>query len=132
MLALETLRGTRVVAAAAALDAAPWRPGTIVLRLAADDVLALDYTSDDAAITHITAADSHAIVHDESGFVGCWLSAAELTQAASHIEWHLPEQRPALAQGYVAGVPAKLWLDHQRTLLFCASPYAVELVERLR
>ena len=121
-----------MVASAAAIDSAPWRADTIVLRLAPDDVFVLSQLPDDAAIAHITAADSHAIVEVESGFVGCWLSAAELTKVASHIEWHLPDQRPSLAQGYVAGVPAKLWLDHERTLLFCASPYTCELTERLR
>ncbi|CAB4885455.1 unannotated protein [freshwater metagenome] len=130
MPALETLHGLRVVASPAVLDTALWPDNATVLRLAPDDVFAIGATAEQAA--HATAADPDAIIADESGFVGCWLDAGQLETVATHIEWHLPTQRPALAQGYVAGVPAKLWLDTDRALLLCASPYAADLIERLK
>ena len=130
VLALETLHGIRVVALPAALDAASWPDNTTVLRLAPDDVFVIGATGEHAA--DIATADADAVIVDESGFVGCWLHPDALADVATHIEWHLPTHRPALAQGYVAGVPAKLWVTDDHTLLLCASPYAEELVERLK
>ena len=50
-----------------------------------------------------------------------------------HLEWSLPDERPFLAQGSIAGVPAKLWLsDDGRVLLLTATAYADELAGRLR
>ncbi|CAN5424092.1 hypothetical protein BH20CHL6_BH20CHL6_09880 [soil metagenome] len=125
MPALETLPGLRVVASPAALDAASWSEGAIVLRFAPDDAFAL-------GAEEIKVADEHAIVAPESGYMGTWLTADELSdRVVPHIEWPLPSGRPALAQGLIAGVPAKLWLDDDRALLLCAAAYAHELAERL-
>ncbi len=64
--------------------------------------------------------------------MGCWLSAQELTDhVLPHVDWSLPDERPVLAQGLIAGVPAKLWLTTDQSLLLCAAPYAHELSERL-
>ncbi len=129
MRAFETLPGLRVVAAPEALDGAPQREGTIVLRFAPDDAFALG-TSDVALADDL--ADEHAIVEPETGFVGTWLASDELGELVeTHIEWPLPAARPALAQGLIAGVPAKLWLEDDRALLLCAAAYAHELTERL-
>jgi hypothetical protein len=130
VLALETLRGIRAIALPSVLDTTPWPNAVMVLRIAADDVFALGATVADAA--SIATADPHALILDEHGFVGCWLSHADLADVATHIEWHLPTSRPAFAQGYVAGVPAKLWLTDDGSLLLCASPYAADLMERLQ
>ena len=125
MLALEPLRGLRVVTSAEALDSAPGTDGVVVLRFAPDDVMILGATTTDVS-------GEHAIVADEAGFVGCWLTAQELTDhVLPHVDWSLPDERPVLAQGLVAGVPAKLWLTTDRSLLLCAAPYAHELSERL-
>ena len=127
MLALETLHGQRIVASPAALDAldaASFPTSVTVLRLAPDDVLVIGAET-------ISVTGEHAIVADESGFVGCWLDATQLAHVAEHIDWPLPIERPALAQGFVAGVPAKLWLTGDRALLLTAAPYAFELMERL-
>ena len=58
--------------------------------------------------------------------------------SARHIEWPLPTERPALAQGAVAGVPAKVWLPDGTgagrvgdVLLLTATAYADELTDRL-
>jgi hypothetical protein len=123
--ALERLRGLRVVADPAALDAATWRgPGEVtVLRLAPDDALAL-------GATEVDVDDEHAIVEQEPGFAGVWLP---LEAVAHHIEWSLPAERPAIAQGAVANVPARVWLpDDGDALLVTAAAYADELESRLR
>jgi hypothetical protein len=76
--------------------------------------------------------DEPAIVEDEAGFVGWWLTPDEVARIVlPHVDWPLPLERPALAQGLVAGVPAKLWLADDRALLLCAAAYAHELEERL-
>lgn len=126
MLELETVRGVRVVASAGALDAARWSEDSVVLRLAPDDAVAIGAVG-------IEVDDEDAIVVDESGFVGAWLTPEEVSgRVVPHIEWPLPDERPALAQGFIAGVPAKLWLTEDRALLLCPAAYAHELTERLR
>src|SRR5687768_16948584 len=92
----------RVVAAPAALDGATWHgPGEVtVLRLAPDDAFAIGATGADVD-------DEHAIVEPEPGFVGAWMPVGALE---GHIEWSLPTERPTLAQGAVANVPARVWL----------------------
>jgi hypothetical protein len=121
--ALDRLRGVRVVADPATLDRATWR---------GDDVTVLRFAPDDAfgvGATAVDIDDEHAIVEDEVGFVGAWLDPAEVVP---HIEWSLPTDRPALAQGSIAGVPAKLWLTADGdALLLTAAAYGDELTRRL-
>lgn len=125
---LETLPGVRVVAGPEALDAASWGEDP-VLRLAPDDVFAIGASQADIASQ---LADEHAIVELETGFVGIWLTKNELRDLVlPHVEWPLPHARPVLAQGFIAGVPAKLWLVDDRALLLCAAAHAHELTERL-
>lgn len=125
MLALERLRGLRVVADPEALDAVSWNEEALVLRFAPDDAFAIDATS-------VEVSDAEAIAAEENGFMGAWLTADELVERVMpHIEWPLPDARPALAQGLIAGVPSKLWLTDDRALLVCPAAYAHELAERL-
>ena len=127
---LEPLRGLRVVANPAALDTARWAGTNVtVLRFAPDDALAIGATG-------VDLADPHAIVEPEAGFAGAWLAFDDV---AGHIEWPLPAERPALAQGAVAGVPAKVVLPDGPgagrvgdVLLLTATAYADELTDRLR
>jgi hypothetical protein len=127
---LEPLRGLRVVADPVALDGASWvGADVIVLRLAPDDALAIGATG-------VDLADAHAIVEPDAGFSGAWLP---LDAVARHIEWPLPSERPALAQGAVAGVPAKVFLPDGiagagagDVLLLTATAYVDELIDRLR
>ena len=123
MRALERLPGVRVVADPASLDRATWTGDEItVLRFDPDDAFALGATA-------VTVDDEHAIVEDEMGFVGVWLDPADIEP---HTEWPLPTERPALAQGSIAGVPAKLWLPAKGdALLLTAAAYAHELASRL-
>lgn len=123
MPALDRLRGLRAVAAPGALDRATWH---------GDDVTVLRFTPDDAfglGARTVDIDDDHAIVEDEAGFVGAWLDPGVVEP---HLEWPLPTERPALAQGSIAGVPAKLWLPADGdALLLTAAAYAHELEQRL-
>ena len=126
MLALETIRGVRIVAEPPAIEGIKVADGEIVLRLAPDDAFVL-------IDGPLESVDVDAIIVEEAGFVGCWLTPAEVeSRLVPHIEWPLPATRPVLAQGLIAGVPAKLWLATDRALLLCAAPYAHDLAERLR
>jgi len=133
VLALETVAGTRVIASPATLDAAAWPSSAIVLRFAPDDVFIIGGES-------ISVSGESVIVAAEAGFSGAWLTADELAHVAAHIDWPLPTERPAFAQGFVASVPAKLYLTGTASgsdggdrvaLLLTNSPYAHELQERL-
>lgn len=127
MLELEPVHGLRVVCSPDSLEAARWTGESAVLSLALDDAFAVDATDVDIAL-----ADEHAIIVDERGFVGAWLTPTQLAEwVVPHIEWRLTDARPALAQGLIAGVPAKLWFTQDRVLLLCATAYAHELAERL-
>jgi hypothetical protein len=123
--ALEPLRGLRVVADPVALDAARWQGDEVtVLRFAPDDAFAI-------GAEEIEVDDPDAIVESEAGFVGVWLPVSDLL---AHIEWSLPAGRPALAQGSVSNVPAKLWLPAEDgdALLLTAAAHADDLMSRLR
>jgi hypothetical protein len=113
-----------VVADPAALDAARWHGDDVtVLRFAPDDALGLGASG-------VCVDDEHAIIEPETGFVGAWLP---IDAVVAHLEWRLPTERPTLAQGAVAGVPAKLWLPTDGdALLLAAAAYADELAERVR
>ena len=124
MLALERLPGLRVIADPVALDGARWRGDAVtVLRFAPDDAFAIGADG-------VDIDDEHAIVESEVGFVGVWLPVDAVER---HVDWPLPGERPALAQGFVATVPAKVWLpDDGHVLLLTAAAYADELAGRLR
>lgn len=123
MRAPETLHGTRVVASPQVLDALAWPDDVAALRFAGDDLFAVDATTQQVA---------DAIVEDEAGFVGWWLTLDELHDLVlEHVDWPLPATMPALSQGLIAGVPAKLWLSEDRALLLCAAAHGHELQERL-
>ena len=131
MPALEPLHGLRVVADPEALDRASWRGDldVTVIRVAPDEALAVGARS-------VEIDDPHAIVEDEGGFVGAWLTAEEFESwVLPHIEWPLSadDERPTVAQGSIAGVPAKLWLRATGgALLVAQAVYADELTGRLR
>ena len=142
MRGLEPLPGLRVVATPEALDGARWHGADGAGDTAGDgDLLILRFAPDDAfAIGAQTAQvdDPHAIVELEAGYVGAWLTADQLAHAVvPRIEWPLPAERPVLAQGSVAGVPAKLWLTSDadgkdQALLIVQAAHAHDLEARLR
>lgn len=124
MAELTPLSGWRVIAEPGALDGI--RTDGSVVRISPDDALILGGGPPQVG-------DEHAIVTPEHGFSGCTLSAAEVIAISEeHIEWQLPDARPAVAQGQIAGVPAKLVLTTDgRAQLLVACAAAAELAERL-
>lgn len=122
---LEILFGRRVAAAAAAIDAVSWPEGSVVLRLAPDDVLLIGDGD-------IEIGDPHAIVENDGGF--CCLRTTEENATrliAGAASFGLPEERPCLALGMVAGLPLKVWLSDGEAWLIAPTPFAAELEERL-
>jgi hypothetical protein len=127
VLVCEPLAGWRVIATPAALDATVWAAGALPLRISPDDVFVIGGPMPDVP-------DEHAIVVVEHGFHSAVLADASTVAALAdrHVEWRLPAHRPALAQGQIAGVPAKLWLrDDGSALLLVASAARHELEARV-
>lgn len=134
---LERFTATRIVALPEALDAARWPDGALALRLAPDEVLV-------TAVVQATAVDDpHAIVERETGFSSVWLErGAAIDFLERECAWELPgtrpgpngsaAERPAFAQGLVAGLPVKVWLEDDRVLFIVASPFAADFMEALR
>jgi hypothetical protein len=124
---LELLTGLRVVAEAGALDRASWSgEGRVTLvRFAPDEAFAI-------GATEVDVDDPDAIVEPEHGFSGATLDEAALESVLAHVEFSLPAERPALVQGKVAGVPAKLMLrDGGPALLVVQTAYVDDLRARL-
>jgi hypothetical protein len=120
----EPVVATRIAAGAAALDALTLPAGTVALRLAADDLLVL-------ADVAPAVADPDAIVVPDAGWAGAWLGAADAAALlARHADWPLPAA--GLAQGAAAGVPVKVLVAGDRTLLLVPAAFQAELEERLR
>jgi hypothetical protein len=127
--------GLRVVASPAALDAAVWQDDRaadddfepLVLRCAPDETLAI-------GAVRVEVPDSHAIVEPETGYAAVMIEADEFEErVARHVEWTLPPERPAFAQGAIASVPAKLYLDPSGVAtIVVATAYLDDLIERLR
>ncbi len=121
----EILRGYRVVSSAADVDAIASATSGVALRFAPDDLFLI-------ADEPPTASSPFAIVEDEVGYVGMWLTPQQFAATvARHIDWSIPADCPALAQGLIAGVPAKIWLTDDRVLLLTNGAYAHELGERI-
>jgi hypothetical protein len=122
--ALERLKGIRVVADPAAIDAARWHgDGVLVLRFAPDEAFGVGATA-------VEIDDPDGIVVEEHAFVG---ASVPLDAFAHRLEWALPSERPVLAQGALAGVPVKVWLaDASGTAFLVAyAASAPELIDRL-
>ena len=126
MLACEPLSGWRIIADPSALDTAAWPTGALAIRISADDAFVIGGAEP-------TLDDPHAIVTPEHGFHGIELTSAQLDHIAErHIEWAVPSTAPALAQGQIAGVPAKLVMRADgSTLLLVATAAHHELLDRL-
>src|SRR5688572_7785553 len=124
---LERFSGTRIVARPEAIDGAAWPESALVFRLASDEVLVT------AVVNAAAIDDPHAIVGRETGFSSVWLDhVTAIDVLERECDWELPDERPAFAQGIVAGLPVKVWFERDRVLFIVASPFAVDLAERLR
>jgi hypothetical protein len=127
----EHVDATRIVATPEALDAVIWPRGVLAMRIAPDEALVI--TEGDHEIARDIVKDPHAIVEYDAGCAGAWVAADEaLAFLERACEWELPRERPAFAQGAVADLPMKLWLEEDRVLLIVPAPYATDLEERLQ
>ena len=127
MPALERFNGTRIIALPQAIDRAVWPDGTLAFRLAPDEVLIT------TVVDATTVDDPHAIVELDTGFSAVWLDhVTAIDVLERECDWELPQERPAFAQGLVAGLPVKVWFERDRVLFIVASPFAADLMERLR
>ena len=123
MPALEPVEAMRVVAQATALDAARWDGEDVdVIRIAPDEALGIGATG-------VHVEDPDAIVEPESGF-SVALLGSEFVLLGAHTEWPIPERPGTLAQGKIAGVPAKLAIGDP-TILVVQTAHADELTRRL-
>jgi hypothetical protein len=122
--ALEPLVGIRVVASPDALDRAVWAGDEVtVLRFAPDEAFAIGASA-------VDVGDINALVEPEAGFVGARLAAVDAEHVVAHTDWSIPIQPGILAQGKVAGVPAKVRTG-EPALLVTQAAYADELARRL-
>jgi len=133
--ALETVRVWHVVADPAAIDGVRVPGGSddqLILRIAPDEALFID-------VQGVEVPDPHAVVEFDTGWRCARLGHGSLATIERHIEGLSP-RRPSLAQGKVAGVPAKVWVfadeadptgDRVTGVLLVNAAYARELEERL-
>ena len=117
----------RVLARPAALDALALPADAIALRLADDDLLLLGPPADLPR-----PDDPDAIVERDTGFAVLRLDAAAAARVLErHAGWPCPAERPALALGPVAGIPARVLLRDDDALVVVHATLAAELEERL-
>ncbi len=122
---LKPIRTTRIVATKEALDQLSVPDGCLALRVAPDEMLVLPPTE-------VEVADAYAIVIEDSSFAGVWWDSAEMLAILERsCEWEIPTERPKFAQGMIAGIPAKLWLENDSILLICPLAYAAEMEQRI-
>lgn len=125
MPAAEILRGHRLVATPAAIDGAVMPAVAVILRIAPDDALVVGDGP-------IVVTDDHAIIEPDTGWSALRVSEERaLALLVQHAAWQPPADRPVLVQGMMAGLPAKVYLDGDRSMLIVATPFAAELEERL-
>ena len=119
-------RPTRSTARRGAAAPAPDDFEPLVLRFAPDEAFALGSTG-------VQLDDPDAIVEAEVGFVALMFPVDEFVDLVlPHIEWPAPAERPAFAQGSIAGVPAKLYIDSTgAATVFVLAAYLDDLLPRL-
>jgi hypothetical protein len=130
--ALEPVEAWRIVATPAAVDAARWQgDGVDVLRIAPDEAVGLGATG-------VEVDDPDGISEPETGFSAALVDADAWYGLVDHIEWPAPEEAGVVAQGKVAGVPARIITGdpapmpiHAPAVLVVQTCYAAELRERL-
>ncbi len=124
----ESVVFTRVVATETAIDQAlaALDPEILSLRTAPDEALVA------AELPPGQLADRHAIVEPETSFAAAWFPADEAAAILeATCEWLRPTQRPAFAQGAVAGLPVRLWLEADRVLFVVPTAYVRDLEQRI-
>jgi hypothetical protein len=123
--AFEHAPAWRIVATPAALDAFAPPAGTLVLRIAPDDVLLVGDVPEAPVVD-----DPHAIVVPDAGWSAASFSWAVVERKVQPItEWHIPSR--GLSQGSVGFVASKVLATEDGVRIFCQTAYAHELEERL-
>lgn len=122
----ELLEATRIVADPSALDRIEAPDAGYLIRLAPDDLLVLP------ALDGVEVDDPHAIVEPECGFAGARFGNSDLASLQSACEWEFPDERPALAQGHLAGVPVKMLFSTSGVLILIPTGMAHTFQERLK
>src|SRR5262245_32107604 len=123
---LKRIALTHIVASPSSLDAARWPEDAIALRIAPDELLVT------TEVRREIVKDPYGIIEPDAGFAACWIPADEALELLKRsCKWELPRERPAFAQGAVAGLPVKLWLETERVLFITPAPFATDLEERL-
>ena len=136
MLVFEPYPGTRVVAVAAAIDSVV-AAFPSALRFADDEAfipgIRPEQLMGGAGTTGGLPADEHAIVEPDAGWSATSCSWAEFEAVvAPYLEWALPTDRPAIAQGLLAAVPVKLVVTADGVAIVTQTAYARDLAGRLR
>lgn len=122
----EVLKGRRVVAAPAALDAAQWPPAWMVLRFAPDEALVVGDGD-------LVVDDRHALVEDDASLAVIELPLSEAGDVLARLgDWQWPIPGEPLSQGLIAGIPAKVWTGAELVLLIVPTSYLHEVEDRLR
>lgn len=127
---IKRLPGTRIAATPAALNAVEWPDEARVMRFAPDELFVTPPLDSPELVTQ---HDEYAIILHDAAFSGVWLDETVALKLLERLcEWELPQERPAFAQGAVAGIPTKLWFEGEQVLVIVSSPYAAEMEERLK
>ena len=120
------LLATRIISTPEALNTVSWPADHRILPIAPDEVLIIP------PVETVEVDDPHAIIINDGGFAGLWLAADEAHDLLERVcEWTIPTARPAFAQGAIAEIPAKLWLEEDRVLFIIPAPYATDFEERI-
>lgn len=123
---LNRLQMTRIVSTEAVLNTAVF-PQQTKIRVASDELLLYPAIEGETAV-----GDPHAIIIQDGSFAGIWLAEANgLAFLAHTCEWELPTERPAFAQGSVAGIATKLVFQDEKILFIVPAPMAHDFEERL-
>ena len=112
----------------------------MALRFAADEVLLLSsHTSPSITLSTLptlptlpTLTDPYAIIEPDAGYAGAWMPLDEAQAIFDHhCEWAFPAAQPTFAQGAIAGIAAKVWVEAERVLILVPAPFVAEFQERL-
>lgn len=123
---LKRLQTTRIVAQPDALKTAVFNPSHHILRVANDEVVITPPLDD------VTVDDPHAIIISDGSFAGVWLTEAEGLAILEHsCEWEPPTERPAFAQGAVAGIATKILFEDGKLFFVIPAVMMAEFEERV-
>ena len=126
---LEQLPAVRIVATPEAIDGAVLPPDTIPMRSAPDELLVVGVDDPQS----VSVDDPYAIVTDDTGWLGTWVDPHDAAAFLRHeCAWPVPTARPWFAQGMIAGLPARVWLEEARVLFVVSHVRGVDFADRLR